>query len=293
MIIPQLFQTKRLVFSLEVFPPQKTSSIDTIYKTLANINNLPADYISVTYGAGGSDAQRKKTCEIASLIKSEYGIEPLAHLTCISSDRDEISDTLSILRNNNVMNIMALRGDINPRLPIKHDFKHASDLARFIKEFDGSFSVVGACYPEAHFECSNTYQDIENLKIKIDAGVGLLITQLFFDNDVFYDFREKTAAAGITVPIEVGIMPITKKSQIEKTVSMCGASVPHRFAVLINRYSDDPDALRDAGIAYATEQIINLIANGVPGIHIYTMNDIEVAQQIYGNIRSIINSVNK
>ncbi len=293
MNISKLFQTKHLVFSLEVFPPQKTSSIDTIYKTLANINNLPADYISVTYGAGGNDAQRNKTCEIASLIKSEYGIEPLPHLTCISSDRAEISNTLDILKSKNITNIMALRGDINPNLSIKHDFTHANDLARFIKEYDNAFNIVGACYPEGHFECSNIYQDIDNLKIKIDAGINHLITQLFFDNDAFYDFRDKTAAAGITVPIEVGIMPITNKSQIERTVSMCGASVPHRFATLINRYSDDPEALRDAGIAYATEQIINLIANGVPGIHIYTMNNIEVAQKIYSNIRSIINSVNK
>ncbi len=293
MIISDLFKTKHLVFSLEVFPPQKTSSIDTIYSTLANINNLPADFISVTYGAGGSDAQRNKTCEIASLIKSEYGIEPLSHLTCISSDRVEIGNTLDILKSHDIKNIMALRGDKNPSLPIKHDFTHASDLVRFIKEYDDSFNIVGACYPEGHFESSSIYQDIENLKIKIDAGVSHLITQLLFDNDSFYDFRDKTVAAGITVPIEVGIMPITKKSQIEKTVSMCGASVPHRFAVLINRYSDDPEALRDAGIAYATEQIINLIANGVPGIHIYTMNDIAVAQQIYANIRSIINAVNK
>lgn len=293
MNISNLFKTKKLVYSLEVFPPKTTSSIDTIFNTLYQLRKLPADFISVTYGAGGNEAQKHKTCEIASLIKSEYNIEPLAHLTCVNSDRDVIVEQLEKLKKNNITNILALRGDKTPNMVISRDFSHASDLASFIRSYDSSFNICGACYPEGHCESENIESDIENLHYKVENGMTHLITQLFFDNNSFYTFRDKVAATGINIPIQAGIMPITSKSQIERTVSMCGASLPNRFATMINRYSDDPEALRDAGISYATNQIIDLIANGVDGIHLYTMNNVYVASKISENIESIIKSANK
>lgn len=293
MNISNLFQSKKAVYSLEVFPPKKTSSVDTIYNTLLGLRGLPADFISVTYGAGGSDTQKNKTCEIASLIKSEYGIEPVSHLTCVNSTREEIADTLEQLKEKGIQNILALRGDISPTVEPKHDFEHASDLVRFIKEYDSSFNVIGACYPEGHCDCDSIDEDIENLKKKIDAGASHLITQLFFNNEHFYIFMDKIAKAGITVPIEAGIMPIVSKSQIERIVSMCGASLPNRFSTMINKYAHNPEALKDAGIAYATEQIIDLFSNDVRGIHLYTMNNVEIATTITNNIRSIIKSTNQ
>lgn len=293
MYISQIFENKKISFSLEVFPPKKTSSVDTIYKTLAGVNQIPSDLISVTYGAGGTTAQKSKTGEICALIKSEYNIEPLPHLTCISSTKQDVMQMMDFLKSKQIQNILALRGDLNPDAQPCNDFTHASDLARFIKEYDPSFHVSGACYPEGHCESSTIDEDIDHLKIKIDSGVDHLISQLFFDNDAFYRFRDKLQQKNIVVPVDAGIMPIINKNQIERTVSMCGASIPHKFSVIFNRYQDAPEALKDAGIAYATEQIIDLIANGVRGIHLYTMNNIEVATQIYQNIKNILQTSNE
>lgn len=289
MHIADIFKQKKPSFSLEVFPPKKTSSIETIYHTLAGVNNIPADFISVTYGAGGSEAQKNKTVEISALMKKEYGIEPLPHMTCISSTKQDVLQMLQAFKENGIGNVLALRGDRNPDVTPANDFEHASDLIRFIRTAAPDVGISAACYPEGHSECDSLEKDIENLKIKTDAGANHLITQLFFDNDAFYSFREKVAAAGITAPIDAGIMPIINKNQIERTVSMCGASIPHKFSVIFSRYADNPEALRAAGIAYATEQIIDLIANGVQGIHLYTMNNIGVATAIYNNIKDIIN----
>ncbi len=266
--------------------------MNVIYNTLLKLRSLPADFISVTYGAGGSTAQREKTCEIASLIRSTYHIEPVAHLTCVNSDKQEIIETLEKLKENHIQNILALRGDINPDIQPKQVFRHASDLAGFIKSKDPSFNLIGACYPECHYESSSIDEDIENLKIKIDNGVTHLISQLFFDNPSFFRFLEKVRQAGIQVPIEAGIMPIVNKNQIEKIVSMCGASVPAKLATIINRYSNNPTALKDAGILYATEQIVDLISHGVQGIHLYTMNNVETATRISENIQNIISAEN-
>lgn len=292
MNILQFFDAKKVVFSLEVFPPKKDTSINVIYNTLLKLRSLPVDFISVTYGSGGSEIQREKTCEIASLIRSTYHIEPVAHLTCVNSDEEEIRDSLRKLKENSIQNILALRGDINPEIQPKKVFLHASDLARFIKEVDPSFNIIGACYPECHYESNSIEEDIENLKIKIDSGVTHLITQLFFDNRNFFDFLDKVQQAGIQVPIEAGIMPIVNKNQIERMVSMCGASVPAKLATIINRYSNNPTALKDAGIFYATEQIMDLIAHGVRGIHLYTMNNVETATRISDNIQNIIAAEN-
>lgn len=288
MNISDLFHSKKTVFSLEVFPPKKTSSEETIFNTLYDLRHLPVNFISVTYGAGGSTLQKNKTCEIASLIKKEYDIEALSHLTCISSSKEDIIEMMQKLKKNNITNIMALRGDINPDVPPKTDFKYASDLVSFIKTYDDSFNVVGACYPEGHGESPNLDTDIGNLKIKVQAGVGHLITQLFFDNQFFYAFMEKAIAAGINVPIQAGIMPIINLAQIEKTVSMCGASLPPKFSHIINKYANDPQSLKEAGLEYAIEQIIDLIEQGVAGIHLYTMNNTEMAKRVYDSIKNLL-----
>lgn len=292
MNIQRLFESKKVVYSLEVFPPKKTTSIDTIYNTLYGLRGLKPDFISVTYGAGGSEAQKNKTCEIASLIKSEYQIEPVSHLTCVGSTKQDIREFLDRLKEEGVHNILALRGDITPNNGII-DFEHASDLAAFIKEYDDSFNISGACYPEGHCDAANIDEDIENLKRKVDAGVSHLVTQLFFDNDHFYEFMDKVEKAGIRVPVEAGIIPVINKAQIERTVSMCGASFPVKFSKMVNKYANDPVALKDAGIAFATEQIIDLINNDVRGIHLYTMNNVETATRITNSISNIIASCNK
>ncbi len=292
MNIQRLFESKKVVYSLEVFPPKKTNSIDTIYNTLYGLRGLKPDFISVTYGAGGSDTQKNKTCEIASLIKSEYQIEPVSHLTCVGSTKQDIIEFLDRLKASGVQNILALRGDITPDHGVI-DFEHASDLAAFIKKYDDSFNISGACYPECHCDAANIDEDIENLKKKVDAGVTHLVTQLFFDNNSFYTFMDKVEKAGIRVPIEAGIMPVINKAQIERTVSMCGASFPAKFSKMINKYANDPVALKDAGIAFATEQIIDLINNDVRGIHLYTMNNVDTATRITNSISNIIASCNK
>ena len=292
MNIQRLFESKKVVYSLEVFPPKKTTSIDTIYNTLYGLRGLKADFISVTYGAGGSEAQKNKTCEIASLIKSEYQIEPVSHLTCVGSTKQDIIEYLDRLKAEGVQNILALRGDITPENNVI-DFKYASELVEFIKNYDDSFNVSGACYPEGHCDAASIDADIENLKKKVDAGATHLVTQLFFDNNNFYRFMDKVEQAGIRVPIEAGIMPVINKSQIERTVSMCGASFPVKFSKMVNKYANDPVALKDAGIAFATEQIIDLINNDVRGIHLYTMNNVETATRITNSISNIIASCNK
>jgi len=292
MNITKLFDHKKTLFSLEIFPPKKDSPYNTIYNTLLRLRGIPADFISVTYGAGGSQAQRDKSIEIASLILTTYHIEPVAHLTCVGLDRAEVIDTLDRLKANQVQNIMVLRGDITPTMTPKEDFKHASDLAAFIKQYDSSFNLLGACYPEGHYQAESLEQDIENLKIKIDSGVDHLVTQLFFDNDKFYAFREKAERAGINVPIEAGIMPITNLHQIERTVALSGASVPAKLSRLFSRYSDNPKALFDAGIFYATEQIMDLIDHDVRGIHLYTMNNVETATRISDAIQNVLEAEN-
>ena len=292
MNISKLFDRKNVVFSLEIFPPKKDTSFNVIYNTLLKLRGLPADFISVTYGAGGSDTQKNKTVEISSLIKEYYHIEPVSHLTCVSSTRQEIMDTLDKLRKNGVENVLALRGDISPTVEPKTDFLHASDLAAFIRDYAPEMNVIGACYPECHYESQTLEEDIEHLKIKLENGVSHLITQLFFDNDQFYRFLEKADKTGVSVPIEAGIMPIVKKSQIERTVSMCGASMPNKFTTMINRYANNPAALRDAGIFYATEQIMDLLDHDVRGIHLYTMNDVDVANRISSNIQNILAAKN-
>ena len=281
----EIFKNKT-VLSFEVFPPKKTSPIETVYNTLDELKNLSPDFISVTYGAGGS-LNNSSTIEIASAIKNRYGIESIAHLPCINLSKEEVLSVLEKLKENHVENILALRGDISPDYPVKNDFTHASDLVSFIKA-NGDFNIIGACYPEGHPESKNLVDDIFNLKKKVDSGTNQLVSQLFFDNDKFYSFLERARCAGIAVPIEAGIMPVLNKKQIERMVSLSNATLPKKFVTMMEKYEDKPEAIRDAGIAYAVDQIVDLISQGADGIHLYTMNNAYVAQKISDAVKSII-----
>ncbi len=300
MRISKVFEQKKPVLSFEIFPPKKAAALENIDATLSKLCELHPDFISVTFGAGGSTVDNR-TVELARKIKDDYGIEPLVHLTCLNYGRSEIRGILAQMAAAGLYNILALRGDANPDLVPKDDFRYASDLVAFIKsrgdyspsdcsQFE-DFSVSGACYPEKHLEAPDAVSDIHNLKIKVEAGVEHLVSQLFFDNDVFYDFYEKTRIAGITVPIEAGIMPVTNKAQIERMVTMCGATLPAKFRKILDKYGDEPEALFDAGMAYAVNQIVDLIASGVDGIHIYTMNNVVIADRICEGIRNLIRTL--
>ena len=285
MQINQLFGKGRTVFSCEVFPPKATSPVDTIYRTLDGLKDIRPDFISVTFGAGGSQVNQT-TREIAGIIQNQYHIPAMAHLTCVAAGRAEVDEMLAGLAEDGVENVLALRGDINPNVPPKTDFAHASDLVAYIRE-KGGFGISAACYPEGHVESPDLVSDIRHLKEKVDAGAQHLVSQLFFDNEDFFRFLERCRIAGISVPIEAGIMPVLSKSSIQRMVSLCGASMPRKLTRILARYGDHPDALREAGIAYAIDQISDLIAGGVDGIHLYTMNNPDVARRIAESIASI------
>lgn len=284
MKIREIFDRKT-VFSFEVFPPKKTSPIETIYSTLEQLRDLRPDFISVTFGAGGS-GNSVYALDIASKLLAD-GITPMLHLPCINFTKQEIADTLARAKECGVENILALRGDINPDIEPVKDFAHASDLISYIRT-QGDFDIAGACYPEAHPDAEDLDEDIENLKIKVEAGADHLISQLFFDNDFFYEFRDKAAQKGINVPIEAGIMPVVNKNMIERMVTTCGASLPGKFVKIMQRYEHNPEALRDAGIAYAINQIVDLAASGVDGVHLYTMNNPYVARKISEAVSGIL-----
>ncbi|MGN0703458.1 MAG: methylenetetrahydrofolate reductase [NAD(P)H] [Lentihominibacter sp.] len=288
MKIPELFEQKKPVFSLEIFPPKKKANIDTIYDTVAKLAECNPDFISVTYGAGGNMADNS-TCEIASNIKKKYGIETAAHLTCVNSTREDVKEMIGRFQAADIRNVLALRGDIVPDQEIKKDFEHANELAIEIqRKCNDDIEILGACYPEGHYESRSLDEDINNLKYKIGAGVKALITQLFFDNQLFYEFVGKARMMGIKVPISAGIMPIVNSRQIERTVALSGASLPHEFTKMIGLYENDPEGLFDAGIEYAVNQIRDLITNGVDGIHLYIMNNPEVARRVYEDIKDLL-----
>ncbi len=285
MKISEIFKEKKQTFSFEVFPPKKTSSIDTIYSKLGELSECKPDFISVTYGAGGGGAS-VLTADICKTIQEEYHIPAMMHLTCVNSSKESVEQVLKLIQDYKIENVLALRGDIVPDLPRQTDFMYASELVTYIKE-RGDFHISGGCYPEVHPECDNAVNDILNLKKKVDAGAQHLVSQLFFDNELFYQFLEKARLAGINVPIEAGIMPVVNKAQIERMVTTCGASLPTKFVRMMSRYEHSPEALRDAGIAYATDQIIDLMAQGVDGVHLYTMNQPEVARRISSAVEKI------
>ena len=284
MKVNQLFKDKT-VLSFEVFPPRKTSPLASIYGTLRELGNLKPDFISVTYGAGGS-LNGETTINIAHAVKHTYGIESVAHLPSINFSKVEIKSILEELKLAGVDNILALRGDITPEVQPKQDFRYASELVSFIKQH-GDFNIIGACYPEGHTEATTVKQDLINLKEKVDAGTNQLISQLFFDNEYFYVFRDKAADMGIHVPIEAGIMPVINKKQIERMVSICGVNLPKKFKQMMAKYEYHPEAFRDAGIAYAIDQVVDLVSQDVDGVHLYTMNNSLIARRIHEAVASL------
>ena len=277
MRLNELFKNKT-VMSFEIFPPKPSDSESTIYETLDGLKDLRPDFISVTYGAGGG-ANCSKTLQIASDVKNKYGLESAAHLPCINLTKENVLEILDGFKVNGIENILALRGDISPDITPRGEFRHANELIEFIRE-NGDFNIIAACYPEGHPESASLIEDICYTKQKVDSGANHLITQLFLDNSYFYDFRERAALAGINVPVEAGIMPVTNKTQIERMVKLCGVSLPKKFERMFEKYGNNPTAMRDAGIAYAIDQIVDLISQGVDGIHLYTMNKPYVAQKI-------------
>lgn len=284
--------SKKTIFSFEVFPPKKTMPIETVYKTLDELKDTNPDFISVTYGAGGSE-NCDNTLNIAKYINEVCKVEAVVHLPCINMTKQDVSFVLKQFQDAGIENILALRGDrVEGRQPA-NDFLHASSLVSYIKEFnekrtDGKkFKILGACYPELHPESDSIYSDINYLKEKVDAGAEHLLSQLFFDNNQFYRFLERCKIKEINIPIEAGIMPATNKKSIERMVSMTNAVLPSKFTDMMNRYADFPEAIRDAGIAYAIDQIIDLITHGVQGIHLYTMNNPYVAKKIFEATHSL------
>ena len=277
---------KKTVFSLEIFPPKPDSDESVIYDTLEQLSDIHPDFISVTYGAGGGK-NGCKTIKIASDIVTKYGVSSVAHLPCINHTKEQITQILDSITANGIDNVLALRGDIPEGSVLTGDFSHANELVTFIHE-NYDLNIIAACYPETHPESKNAVEDIKYLKHKVDCGVDHLITQLFLDNDDFYAFREKTQLAGVDIPIEAGIMPVTNKRQIERMVKLCGIKLPTKFVRILERYEDNPIALRDAGIAYAVDQITDLVAEGVDGIHLYTMNNSFTAHKIYDAVQSLL-----
>ncbi|MDR0918671.1 MAG: methylenetetrahydrofolate reductase [NAD(P)H] [Oscillospiraceae bacterium] len=282
-------EKKKTAYSFEVFPPKKTSPVEVIYNTLEQLKDLNPDFISVTLGAGGNNGNLAgHTIKVAAKIK-EYGIEPVVHLPCVNFSKSEVSGLLEEMKSNDITKVLALRGDKpSDGSPTKNDFTYASDLVSFIKQKYPSFNVMGACYPETHLEATSPEKDIENLKRKVDSGCSGLITQLFFDNNCFYDFLNRIRQVGINIPVEAGIMPVTNKNSIEHMITLCGASFPAKFSKVLQKFGNDKDALITAGINYAVDQITDLIANGVDGIHLYTMNNPFVAQRITDAVKGLI-----
>ena len=284
MKITELFAKKKPTISFEVFPPNELYSLDEVFSVIDELAKLKPDFISVTYGAGGST--RSRTVEIASKIKNQNQIEALAHLTCLGATEKEIDSIVEDLERNNIENILALRGDYpKDGSPIKAgNFSHSCDLVKYLKSRD--FSLGGAFYPEGHQD-TNDLLDLFNLKIKVDSGVDFLISQIFFDNEQFYEFRKKLKKLNINTPLIAGIMPVTNAKQIRKITSLCGCTIPEKLRKILDRYENNPKALKEAGIAYATEQIIDLMTSDIDGIHIYTMNKVEMAKKIIDSITNI------
>ena len=285
MKISSILELDKVSLSLEVFPPKTSDKYESIAETAKKIAALKPDFMSVTYGAGGGTGTY--TAGIASEIQNEYGVPVLAHLTCVSSSRNFVREMVDRYRSLQIENILALRGDIPAGGRLSEDYRHAIDLIRDIKEL-GDFCIGGACYPEGHIECAHKEDDIRYLNEKADAGLDFLTTQLFYDNSVFYNFLYRIREKGIRIPVIAGIMPVTKASQLARSAAMSGTDVPQRFRNIVDHYGDNPAAMKQAGIIYASEQIIDLVANGIRHIHIYTMNNPSVAAAIMDNLRDVL-----
>ena len=290
MKLRELLKDDRASMSFEVFPPKADSAFESVKAATERIAELRPAFMSVTYGAGGGTS--KYTLDIAKNIKNMYGVPTLAHLTCVSSDRNTVNKQIEQLKQAGIENVMALRGDLTPELQKSDrstwDYRYASDLIKELKQSGADFCIGGACYPEIHPESRDQKSDILHLKEKVDAGCEFLTTQMFFDNNLLYNFLYKLREAGITVPVIAGIMPITNARQVERAIKLSGSFMPQRFKSLVDRYGGDNSAMMQAGIAYATDQIIDLYANGINHVHVYSMNKPEVAQSIMRNLSDII-----
>ena len=285
--ISQLYRQKPCVFSIECFPPKQTTKCAAMQDTLRHMKALDPDFISVTYGAGGS-AGGVSSVQVASFLKNELGIQPLAHVLCMGSDRQKAAAQLEALRAAGVRDVLVLRGDRTPLRPESPDFHHACDLMDFIRDTAPDISFAGACYPEGHPEAESLAADVANLRHKQQAGASHLVSQLFFDNGKYYRFLNMARKAGVTLPISAGVMPIVRRSQIERTVALSSASLPSAFTRMISRWQDDPQSLYQAGIEYAVEQLRDLIEGGADGVHLYAMNDAGVAAAVYDGIRDLL-----
>jgi methylenetetrahydrofolate reductase (NADPH) len=285
MKISDILKQKKAVLSFEVFPPKTSDKFESVKTAVDKIAALSPDFMSVTYGAGGGTSNY--TVSIAKHMQDDLKVTPLAHLSCISSDKADVHAKLVGLRAAGIENVLALRGDLPQDFSGNLDYRYASELVSEIADF-GGFCIGGACYPEGHPESATLYSDIENLKKKVDCGCDFLTTQMFFDNDLFYSFLSKVREAGIYVPIIAGVMPVTNAAQIRRMVSLSSATLPTRFRRIVDRFGDSPEAMTQAGIAYATEQIIDLYANGVKAVHVYSMNKPDVAAAIKANLSHII-----
>ena len=290
MKLSELFKSDKLSLSFEVFPPKTDMAFDSVKSATEEIAKLRPSFMSVTYGAGGGTS--RYTLEIAKNIKEHYSVPTLAHLTCVSSTKETVLNKIEEIKQAGIVNVMALRGDLTPELASSDRsgwaYRHAIDLVRDIKASGSDFCIGGACYPEIHPESANQKEDIKYLKEKVDAGCDFLTTQMFFDNNLLYNFLYKIREAGITVPIIPGIMPITNANQIERALKLSGSFVPQRFKSLVDKFGGSPDAMKQAGIAYATDQIIDLFANGITNVHVYSMNKPDVAQKIQNNLSDIL-----
>lgn len=290
MKIIDLLNNNTLMLSFEVFPPKTETAFESVKTATEEIAKLRPSFMSVTYGAGGGTS--RYTLDIAKNIKERYGVPSVAHLTCVSSTKETVKQKIGEIKAAGIKNIMALRGDIPAGLENSDrsgwDYKHAIDLIRELKETDPDFCIGGACYPEIHPESANQKEDILHLKEKVDAGCEFLTTQMFFDNNLLYNFLYKIREAGITVPVIPGIMPITNANQVERAIKLSGSFMPQRFKSLVDKFGSDPDAMKQAGIAYATDQIIDLYANGITNVHVYSMNKPDVAMKIQANLSDIL-----
>ena len=286
MKLAQLFGQGRTVFSCEVFPPKRDMPVDSIYTTLDGLKDIRPDFISVTFGAGGSQVNQT-THEIASIIQNRYHIPAMAHLTCVAAGRAEVDRLLAQLKGDGVENVLALRGDIPEGGAPAHDYQYAAQLVRDIQA-QGDFCIGGACYPEGHPESPTKDADIDHLKEKVEAGCQFLTTQMFFDNNILYNFLYRIREKGITVPVVAGIMPVTNGKQIARICKLSGTYLPERFKAIVDKFGDNPAAMHQAGIAYAAGQIIDLLANGVRHIHIYSMNKPEIAAGIQASLSEVL-----
>lgn len=285
MKISDILKQDKVTLSFEVFPPKTSSSYESVARATQEIAALHPDFMSVTYGAGGGTSEH--TVQIAADLHAQYGVNVLTHLTCVSSTRQHVSAMLEKFKQHGIENVLALRGDIPAGGAPENDYHYAAELVRDIKA-QGDFCVGGACYPEGHVEAANKTEDILHLKEKVEAGCEFLTTQMFFDNNILYNFLYRIREKGITVPVIAGIMPVTNVKQIKRITSMSGTYLPERFKAIVDRFGENPDAMKQAGVIYATEQIIDLIANGVNHIHVYSMNKPEVAAGIQASLSEIL-----